>query len=112
VVGGSGNDLVAGGLGSDIVVGEGGNDYLSDGPLGDSSIDRLLGGDGTDVLTPLNKPASKDIVTCGSGMDWALVDRKDVVAADCEKVFVGQGTLDAFFESTPESFWEGLPEYF
>jgi Ca2+-binding RTX toxin-like protein len=112
VVGGSGNDVVAGGLGSDNVAGEGGNDYLSDGPQRESSIDKLLGGVGTDVLTPINKPASKDILSCGDGKDWALVDRKDVVAPDCEKVFVGESSVDAFFESTPESFWEGLPEFF
>jgi Ca2+-binding RTX toxin-like protein len=108
LVGGSGNDFVAGGLGSDNVVGEGGNDYLSDGPLKDSSIDKTLGGEGTDVLTPVNKPAAKDIVSCGAGKDWALVDRKDVVAADCEKVSVGLGSADALDESIPDSFWEGL----
>src|SRR5215208_1316290 len=94
VVGGPGNDLNAGGMGSDNVVGQGGNDYLSDGPLKDSSIDKLSGGDGTDVLTPLNKPAAKDILSCGDGKDWALVDKKDVVARDCEKVFVGLSSQD------------------
>jgi Ca2+-binding RTX toxin-like protein len=112
LVGGSGNDLVAGGRGSDNVVGQGGNDYLSDGPLRDSSIDRFSGGDGTDVLTPINKPAAKDILSCGAGKDWALVDEKDVVARDCEKVFVGLSSQDAFFNSTPDSFWEGLPNFF
>ena len=112
VVGGPGNDLLAGGRGSDTVVGNTGNDYLSDGPLGDSSVDKLSGGDGTDVATPINKPASKDIVSCGAGKDWAFVDRKDVVARDCEKVFVGLGSQDAFFRSTPESFWEAQPHFF
>jgi Ca2+-binding RTX toxin-like protein len=113
LVGGPGNDLVAGGRGSDNVVGNAGNDYLSDGPSSDSSVDKLSGGDGTDVATPINQPASKDVVSCGAGKDWALVDRKDVVAPDCEKVFVGEGSLDAFFESTPESFWDpGLPHFF
>jgi hypothetical protein len=39
-----------------------------------------------------------------------------VVAPDCEKVRVVRGSLDeileqeqSFFESIPESFWEGLP---
>ena len=111
VVGGPGNDLLAGGRGSDNVVGDAGNDYLSDGPSSDSSVDKLSGGDGTDVATPINQPASKDIVSCGAGKDWVLADRKDVVAPDCEKVSVGEGSVDAFFESTPESFWEALPYF-
>jgi len=89
------------------VVGGSGNDYLSDGPLRDSSIDELFGGSGTDVLTPFNKPAAKDLVSCGDGNDWAIVDRKDVGARDCEKVG-GSGLLDA----TPHSFWDGLPNFF
>jgi Ca2+-binding RTX toxin-like protein len=111
VVGGPGNDLLAGGRGSDSVVGNAGNDYLSDGPSSDSSVDAISGADGTDVATPLNQPASKDVVSCGAGKDWVLADRKDVVAPDCEKVFVGEGSQDAFFESTPESFWEALPHF-
>jgi len=110
LVGGSGNDWVAGGRGTDNVVGQGGNDYLSDGPDNDSSIDRLSGGNGTDVATPYNKPASKDIVDCGDGFDWVLVDRKDVVAPDCEKLFVGQSSLDAFYEYDPHDFWPSLPQ--
>ena len=111
VVGGPGNDLLAGGRGSDNVVGDAGNDYLSDGPSSDSSVDKLSGGDGTDVATPINKPASKDIVSCGAGKDWVLVDRKDVVAPDCEKLFVGQGSLAAFYEYDPHNFWGGLPHF-
>jgi len=110
LVGGSGNDWVAGGLGTDNVVGKGGNDYVSDGPEHDSSIDKLSGGNGTDVATPLNKPASKDIVDCGDGKDWVLVDRKDVVSPDCEKLFVGQDSLDAFYEYDPHEFWPSLPQ--
>jgi hypothetical protein len=40
-----------------------------------------------------------------------FADRKDVVAPDCEKVFIGIGSFDAFFESIPQSFWEGLPQF-
>ena len=110
LVGGSGNDWVAGGLGTDNVIGQGGNDYLSDGPEHDSSIDKLFGGSGTDVATPINNPASKDIVDCGDGRDWVLVDRKDVVAPDCEKLFVGQGAVAAFLEYDPHDFWPSLPQ--
>jgi hypothetical protein len=37
-----------------------------------------------------------------------LADRADVVAPDCEKLFMGPGSTEAFIESIPESFWEGL----
>lgn len=35
-----------------------------------------------------------------------------MVAADCEKVFVGLGSVDGFEESIPESFLEGQPPFF
>jgi hypothetical protein len=38
-----------------------------------------------------------------------FADRDDLLAADCEMVFIGEHRIDAFFESIPESFWEGLP---
>jgi urate oxidase len=41
-----------------------------------------------------------------------LADRADVVAPDCERVFVGERKIEAFFESVPESFLEGLPPQF
>jgi hypothetical protein len=47
-----------------------------------------------------------------------ISDRTDLVAPDCEKVVVVHGSLeeifqqaDRFFESIPESFWAGLPEF-
>ena len=113
LVGGPGNDLVQGGLDSDNVVGQEGNDLLVDGDNADISApqkDNLAGGDGNDVLGSINKPADVDVIVCGSGFDRVLVDRKDVVAPDCEKVFVGLGSVDAFSNSIPESFFEGLPE--
>jgi Ca2+-binding RTX toxin-like protein len=103
LVGGEGNDVVQGGTGPDILVGGGGNDLLF-GPLKDT----LSGGDGKDVLVVWNRPAGKDVVACGSGFDRVHADRKDVVAPDCEKVFVGERKTEAFIESIPESFWEGL----
>jgi Ca2+-binding RTX toxin-like protein len=113
VVGGSGNDFVIGGLDSDNVVGNEGNDFLLDGDNAEVSVprkDRLFGGDGNDVISGLNKPADEDVVVCGRGFDRAQVNRKDVVAADCEKVFVGFGTIEEFTESIPQSFFEGLPQ--
>ena len=114
VVGGSGNDIVVGGLDSDNVVGAEGNDLLLDGDNAEVSVprqDRLSGGDGNDVISSLNKPADEDVVACGRGFDRAQVNRKDVVATDCEKVFVGFGTIEEFTESIPQSFFEGLPEF-
>jgi hypothetical protein len=61
------------------------------------------------VIDIFNKPAGKDVVTCGGGFDRVRADRADVVAPDCEKVFVGERKSDEFFESIPESFFEGLP---
>ncbi len=115
VVGGRGNDAVIGGLDSDNVVGEEGNDFLLDGDNSEVSVpqtDRLSGGDGNDVISPINKPADVDVVVCGSGFDRVLVDRKDVVAPDCEKVFVGIAYVEPFFHSIPDSFFEGLPPPF
>ena len=112
VVGGPGNDAVIGGLDSDNVVGQEGNDLVLDGDNGDVSAprkDNLSGGDGNDVLSPINKPADKDIVVCGRGIDRVLVNKKDVVAPDCEKVFVDFGSVEEFTESIPQSFFDGLP---
>ena len=112
MVGGPGNDAVGGGLGSDNVVGQEGNDLLVGGPglvPREASNDKLLGGDGNDVFDVLNKPAGRDVVLCGSGFDRVLADRKDVVAPDCEKVFVGLGSFEEWLESIPQSFWGGLP---
>jgi hypothetical protein len=60
------------------------------------------------VIDVFNKPAGKDVVTCGRGFDRTLADTADVVVPDCERVFVGEREIDAFIESIPESFWEGL----
>ncbi len=111
LAGGSGNDIVAGGKGSDNLVGGGGNDYLPDGEFANAVKDTIYGGGGNDVIDPINKPAVKDVVACGSSFDRVLVDRKDVVAPDCEKVFVGRDAIDNFFNSIPQSFFDGLPKF-
>ena len=46
-------------------------------------------------------------LSCGSGFDRVLADRTDVIAADCERVFIGRRNIDAYFRSFPESFFEG-----
>ena len=107
--GGEGNDAVLGGRGSDNIVGGDGNDLLVDGNLRESSEDKVAGGDGNDVIDVVNRPAVKDLVACGGGFDRVLADRKDTVARDCEKVFVGLDSADEFDESIPRSFFRGLP---
>jgi Ca2+-binding RTX toxin-like protein len=108
LVGGRGNDAVQGGLGSDNVVGGDGNDWVVAGEVANPVKDTLSGGDGNDVVAVINDPAGKDVVACGRGFDRVLADRADLIAPDCEKVFRGFGSLDSFFESIPESFFEGL----
>ena len=109
LVGGSGNDRVAGGLGSDNLEGAEGNDILIDGTIDESSTDDLSAGAGDDVIPAINRPAFEDVVACGSGFDRVLADRKDIVASDCERVFVGPSAEGAFFQSIPLSFFQGLP---
>jgi hypothetical protein len=113
LVGGPGNDSVIGGLGADNILGEEGNDLLADGPDREFATDNLSAGGGNDVVAVVNKPAFKDIVTCGGGFDRVLADREDVLAPDCEKVFFGLGSFDEFLGSIPQSFFEGLhPRFF
>ncbi len=106
---GSDNDRVLGGRGSDNVVGGEGNDLLVEGTLREFSEDRLSGGAGNDVIPAINSPAFGDVVTCGSGFDRVLADRKDIAAPDCERVVVGLSAEGAFFQSIPLSFFQGLP---
>ena len=113
LVGGDGNDAVEGGLGSDNMVGGKGNDFVLGGEFAPPAAkDTLTGDAGGDVIDVVNKPAGEDVVSCGGGFDRVLADRADIVAPDCEKVFVRERKFDAFFESIPESFWEGLHPQF
>jgi hypothetical protein len=106
-VGGPGNDQVRGGVGSDNAVGGRGNDFLNESPR-EASDDNYVGGPGDDVFAVNNRPAAKDVVVCSSGFDRVLADRKDVVAGDCERAYVGL-TDEEFAETIPPSFFEGLP---
>ena len=113
LVGGEGNDAVQGGLGSDNVLGGEGNDFMVGGEFEPPAVkDTLSGAEGNEVIDVLNKPAGKDVVSCGSGIDRVLVDRADVLAPDCEKVSIGLAAADKFFNSIPQSFIEGLPPQF
>jgi RTX calcium-binding nonapeptide repeat (4 copies) len=88
-IGGPGNDFIDGGFGSDKITGGDGTDYLLDGEIQGGATDLLTGGDGNDVLDVINRPAKRDIVTCGNGFDRVIADTEDLVAPDCEKVAVG-----------------------
>jgi hypothetical protein len=109
VVGEEGRDIVDGHTGTDRMLGEGGGDWLVDGPLDEASKDDVLsGGDGDDILFGDHVPAVKDIVSCGGGFDRAVVDRKDVVADDCERVRLVRGSFEEVLEQE-EAFVESLP---
>ena len=93
-----------------------GNDFLNDGEFDHAVTDILSAVAGNDVMDPVNYPAVKDMASCGSGFDRVVVDGKDVVAADCERVKVVHGSRaevlrqeNAFCHTVPESFFEGLP---
>ena len=116
LVGGPGNDFVFSGKGSENIVGGEGNDLLIECCLRESSKDTLSGGSGKDVIDVSHRPAVKDVVVCGDGFDRVLADRKDTVARDCERVKIVRGSREevlaqvvAFFESIPQSFFQGLP---
>jgi hypothetical protein len=80
----------------------------SDDLLGGEGKDWVLGGN--DVLAVDNKPAARDVLTCGGGFDRVAADTKDVVAADCEEVVIIRTAAqdEAFFGPIFESFLEGL----
>jgi Ca2+-binding RTX toxin-like protein len=103
VVGKEGRDYLDGGLGSDHIVGEEGTDLLFDGPFEDTSKETLSGGDGDDIFVVNNRRPTRDLVLCGDGFDRVLLDSKDVVADDCERVFT---TLEELLESIPPAVSE------
>lgn len=72
-----------GGRGADDLRGESGNDRL----VGGFDADRLSGGPGNDRITSVD--GERDTVDCGSGRDVAIVDRRDRVRSNCERVKCG-----------------------
>jgi phage head maturation protease len=68
------------------------------------------------VIDPFNKPAKRDVVTCGGGFDRVLADRADVVALDCEKVALGLAAAKELNQQIEESgfydrIFEGLAPF-
>jgi Ca2+-binding RTX toxin-like protein len=109
VSGGEGRDFVDGAKGADRMLGGGGGDFLVDGPIDEAAKDDVLSaGDGNDIIATDHVPAVRDLVSCGGGFDRAIVDRKDVVAGDCERVRVVHGSEEEVFEQEG-AFFESLP---
>ncbi len=70
--GGAGADSLSGGAGDDEIYGLGGQDFL-------------LGGSGDDFMEAAD--GERDHIGCGPGNDVVSVDKKDLVARDCETVY-------------------------
>jgi hypothetical protein len=100
VAGEEGKDIVDGGPGSDRLSGGVGPDWVVNGPLRETSKNTLSGGDGDDALIANNRPARRDVVSCGGGFDLVVADTKDLVAPDCERVRrgVSEQEIGALFE--------------
>jgi hypothetical protein len=113
LAGGPGNDGIFSGFGSDKLVGGTGNDLLVDFEFArrEAQEDTVSAGAGNDVVDVINFPGPTDVVVCGDGFDRVLADRKDVVAPDCERVFIGPASFERYFESIPRSFFEGLAPF-
>jgi Ca2+-binding RTX toxin-like protein len=86
LLGKGGSDEIIGRAGQDVILGGPGRDALVDGPFREGAVDTLEGGAGNDFLHAENRPAARDIVSCGAGRDLAFVDRKDIVSDDCERI--------------------------
>ena len=96
--------------GSDRILGQGGGDLLIHGPIGESSKHSILSGaEGDDIFLAENVPALKDIVWCGSGFDRVLADSKGVLADNCEKVRLVDGSRAEVLKQE-EAFLESLPQ--
>src|SRR5215213_1404262 len=133
LIGKGANDVLFSLAGRDTLLGEEGKDWVlggneqrpfggdknllggpgNDGVLGGEDSDTLIGGESNDVLDLINKPAKRDVVTCGGGFDQVLADTEDAVAPDCEKVAVGLSAARELDQRIEESgfydrIFEGL----
>lgn len=88
--GAAGDDRIVGGSGRDTLDGGAGADRLSD----HTGPDRFYGGPGNDRVDARDTTSygrrTSDHVHCGSGRDVALVDHRDWVSRDCERVLRGR----------------------
>jgi Tol biopolymer transport system component len=74
------NDVLGGRPRADLACGRRGDDLID----GGAGQDRLFGGDGDDRLRAVG--GGFDVVGCGAGSDTAVVDRRDLVGVDCERI--------------------------
>ena len=107
-VGGSGTDYVYGAPGSDRLVGGDGDDLVWGGPYPETDKDFLSAGDGDDVIFVDNRTPARDVVSCGDGFDRVGADTKDVIAPDCEKVFVGAAATRFFYRLLESGYFDHL----
>jgi Tol biopolymer transport system component len=68
---------------NDVIIARGGNDRID----GRAGPDLILAGVGSDRIAA--KDGTRDRIVCGPGRDVAQVDRRDLVARDCESVSRG-----------------------
>jgi Ca2+-binding RTX toxin-like protein len=80
VIGTPGGDQITGDGRAQAIQGGGGDDALD----GGGGNDALFGEGGDDTIT--SRDGSIDVVSCGSGTDTVVADRRDVVSRDCENV--------------------------
>lgn len=80
VYGGSGDDRLVGNDAPNTIDGADGADRIT----GGGGTDVLIGGPGDDTLDA--RDGAIDRVDCGDGKDTAIIDKIDLVAADCEIV--------------------------
>jgi Ca2+-binding RTX toxin-like protein len=83
LLGGAGRDALAGGRGDDTLSGGAGPDVIDAAQRG-REVDVVAGGGGNDVIRA--RDGAVDRITCGSGRDRVVADRRDRVAGDCEVV--------------------------
>src|ERR687894_579564 len=84
LVGTNDPDRIVGTPNNDRIEGQGGADFVE----GGGGSDLLLGGSGDDHLNGISgeRSATTDEIRCGSGNDYVVATRTDVVASDCETV--------------------------
>ncbi|MCW2927144.1 MAG: hypothetical protein JWM86_1112 [Thermoleophilia bacterium] len=74
-------DVLRGTRGVDVIVGLGGNDRIAG--LGRGDI--MCAGPGNDLITTSGDGLARDLVSCGTGRDRVVQDRRDRILPGCER---------------------------
>ena len=85
ISGEGGDDLIKGLRAADALSGGPGNDTIYAGPTNERAIDAVSAGAGDDFVRVFNRPASRDAVDCGDGVDRAVADSRDILAG-CNRI--------------------------